>query len=87
MKRRSYPEMLEALAKYLKQEPTNLLHPKGNIQLYKRFANMSKDTQIELLTALKMSGMKIKVKDILACANGKERTKLYKATLTQDRYE
>ena len=82
-----YPDMLEALAAYLRRKETAFLHPVGCVQLYKRFGRMKKDEQIAILEGLRQAGKKVKTEDILACASSKERVALYRNLLMSTRYE
>jgi len=73
------PKMLKNIADYLTKEDTNLLHPTGYRQLYKRFDRLKKGEQELLLVSLGCDT------DILKnLTNSKERTSLYKIIIKND---
>ena len=71
--------VLRSMANYLERNSTNLLHPEGFRQLYKRFSRLNKYTQLDIL-------MKVGIKrDLIQSANNSnERTKLYKQYLRNE---
>ena len=71
--------VLRSMANYLERNSTNLLHPEGFRQLYKRFSRLDKHTQLDIL-------MKVGIKrDLIQSANNSnERTKLYKQYLRNE---
>ena len=72
----SLATVLRNMANYLDQPCTNLLHPEGFRQLYKRFSRLDKATQLDIL--LKVG---INRELIQTCSNSKDRTNLYKQYL------
>ena len=70
------PEMLRNIADYLTKKDTNLLHPTGYRQLYKRFDRMSKGDQELLLASLGCD-----TDTLNNLPNSKERTSLYKTLI------
>jgi len=70
--------VLRSMADYLEKKSTNILHPEGYRQLYKRFSRLDKHTQLDIL-------MKVGImRDLIQSANNSnERTKLYKQYLKQ----
>jgi hypothetical protein len=78
----SYAQGLMNLSQYIKGDPYELLHPKGVTDLCKRFGRLTKDKQV---FALKL--FKYKTSEINACNNTRERIKLYRQFLTQNKYE
>lgn len=77
-----YSNALRNLADYIDRESSGILHPKGVTDLCKRFSRLSKENQ---LFSLKLLGYKNK--EINACINSRERVKLYRQFLTQNKYE
>jgi len=73
------PKMLKNIADYLTKKDTNLLHPTGYRQLYKRFERLQKGEQELLLVSL---GCDIDI--IKNLPNSKERTSLYKTIIKND---
>ena len=75
----SLPTVLRNMANYLEQPCSNLLHPEGFRQLYKRFSRLDKGTQLDIL-------MKVGINRelIQACNNSLDRTKLYKSYLKNE---
>ena len=71
--------VLRSMANYLERNSTDLLHPEGFRQLYKRFSRLNKYTQLDIL-------MKVGIKrDLIQSANNSnERTKLYKQYLRNE---
>lgn len=70
------PKMLKNIAAYLTKEDTNLLHPTGYRQLYKRFDRLLKGEQELLLISLGCE-----MDQLLLLRNSKERTSLYKTII------
>lgn len=83
----SLPEMLLNMSKFIQNERTNILHPKGAADLVKRFRAKSKDSQIELLEALRQYGLYVDIDAVLACKNTKERTELYEKALKSVKWQ
>jgi len=75
----SLSTVLRNMANYLDQPCTNLLHPEGFRQLYKRFSRLDKGTQLDILLKLGINRELIQ-----ACNNSLDRTKLYKSYLKND---
>tara|TARA_R100000388_G_scaffold58831_1_gene43280 strand:+ start:132 stop:578 length:447 start_codon:yes stop_codon:yes gene_type:complete len=75
-KRASLPTILRNMATYLEKKDTNIIHPEGFRQLYKRFYSLPKDYQLDIL--LKFGTNR---DDISKCKNAKQRTDLYKKIL------
>lgn len=74
----SLPFVLRCMANYLEQEATDILHPEGFRQLYKRFSKLKKDFQLDILLKLGINRQRI-----LECNNSKDRTNLYKEYIKQ----
>lgn len=70
------PEALRALAKYLEQDHTDVLHPVGLRQRCNRFGRLPKHKQIETLIKFKCDSEEIK-----ACKNSKDRTQSFRTAL------
>ena len=75
-KKASLPTILRNMADYLERGDTDVLHPEGCKQLYKRFFSLSKDLQLDILMKFGTNR-----EDISKCSNAKERTDLYKKIL------
>jgi len=75
----SLPTILRSMAMYLEKPSSNLLHPEGFRQLYKRFSRLDKATQLDILMKLGINRELIQ-----ACNNSLDRTKLYKSYLKND---
>jgi hypothetical protein len=73
------PKMLRNIADYLTKKDTDLLHPTGYRQLYKRFDRMSKGDQELLLASLGCD-----TDTLNNLTNSKERTSLYKTIIKND---
>jgi hypothetical protein len=73
------PMVLRNLATYLEKKETNILHPVGYRQLYKRYNRLSKNLQLDILYKF---GIKRSL--INECKNSKERTNLYKKIIKND---
>jgi hypothetical protein len=73
------PKMLKNIADYLNKKDTNLLHPTGYRQLYKRFDRLQKGEQELLLVSLGCD-----IDSIRNLPNSKERTSLYKTIIKND---
>lgn len=71
------PEVLRNIADYLEQEQ-GPLHPKGTLQVTKRFGRKPKSEQVEIL--LKVGAVQ---DEITACKNSKQRTKLYRKKIVR----
>jgi len=67
------PEALRALADYLENARTNVMHPVGLTQKCKRFKRLPKDTQLKILFE-----MKCEQHDINSCKNAGDRTVLFR---------
>lgn len=70
------PEALRALATYLEQARTDVLHPVGLRQKCNRFGRLNKDEQIETLKEFNYNEY-----EISSCNNSKARTKLFRIAL------
>ena len=75
----SLATVLRNMANYLEQPCSNLLHPEGFRQLYKRFSRLDKGTQLDILLKLGINRELIQ-----ACNNSLDRTKLYKSYLKNE---
>ena len=75
----SLPTVLRSMAIYLEKPSSNLLHPEGFRQLYKRFSRLDKGSQLDILLKLGIYRELIQ-----ACNNSADRTKLYKSYLKND---
>ena len=75
----SLPTVLRSMAIYLEKPSSNLLHPEGFRQLYKRFSRLDKGTQLDILLKLGINRELIQ-----ACNNSLDRTKLYKSYLKNE---
>ena len=75
----SLSTVLRNMANYLDKPCSNLLHPEGFRQLYKRFSRLDKGTQLDIL-------MKVGINRelIQACNNSLDRTKLYKSYIKNE---
>lgn len=78
----TYTEALRNLADYIDTASTDFLHPTGVSQLCKRFSRCSREEQIFSLKLFKYTKEQIN-----ACKNVKDRVKLYRKFLTQNKYE
>ena len=77
------PELLRNMADFIENPPIkDVLHPKGCKQLCTRFGAISKDKQLEILEGRRQAGYLLHETDILACKNSKERTALFRKSLT-----
>ena len=76
------PNTLEAMAAYLEQEMTDVLHPVGLTQLTRKFGNSL--TASEQVTELKDLGAS--EGDLDSCKNQKQRKELFRK-LTKKTYE
>ena len=81
VRQKALPEMLRGIASFLEQEQTNVLHPKGAVDLAKRFERKTKAEQDAILAQLNAE-----VLDIQACKNSKERTKLYSKMVKSNKW-
>ncbi len=70
------PEALRALATYLEEARTDVLHPVGLRQKCNRFGRLTKDEQIETLIQFKCDA-----DEINSCNNSKARTKCFRTAL------
>jgi len=87
VRQKPLPEMLRAVASFLEQPDTDVLHPVGARDNIKRFRNSSKDKQLELLEGLREVGMLDRETDILACKNSDERTDLFASAIKADKWK
>ena len=78
-KQNTLPYVLRKMANYLEKPSSEYLHPVGYRQLYKRFFNLNKSTQLDILMKL---GINRKL--IQSCNNSKDRTKIYKQYLRNE---
>jgi hypothetical protein len=76
------PNTLDAMAAYLDQEMTDVLHPVGLTQLTRKFGNSL--TASEQVTELKDLGAS--EGDLASCKNQKQRKELFRK-LTKSKYE
>ena len=68
------PNTLEAMAAYLEQDMTDVLHPVGLTQLTRKFANSNNaEAQVEILEDIGAS-----TEEIAACKNLKQRKELFR---------
>jgi len=72
------PEALRALATYLEEARTDILHPVGLRQKCNRFGRLPKDEQIETLIKFKCDA-----DEINSCNNSKDRTKLFRIAILE----
>ena len=70
------PEALRALATYLEEARTDVLHPVGLRQKCNRFGRLPKDEQIETLIKFKCDA-----DEINSCNNSNARTKCFRTAL------
>ena len=70
------PEALRALATYLEEARTDILHPVGLRQKCNRFGRLAKAEQIKTLRELKCNAEEIK-----ACKNSKDRIQSFRTAL------
>ena len=79
---------LEACMRYLRKSPSGYLLPVGARQLITKFRGLSKADQILRLIIIVRHGgnKKVTEEDINACVNAKDRTKLYKKLIQEDKY-
>tara|TARA_Y100001937_G_C7135092_1_gene339507 strand:+ start:922 stop:1371 length:450 start_codon:yes stop_codon:yes gene_type:complete len=75
------PQVLRNMADYLEKEDLDLLHPYGATQLSKKFS--VKKMQIQEKILLDLGFKKSDIKDL----NSKERTKLFRKKITENKYE
>ena len=75
------PQALRNMADYLEKEDLNLLHPYGATQLSKKFSVKKMQKQEKIL--LDLGFKKSDIKDL----NSKERTKLFRKKITENKYE
>jgi len=75
------PEALRNMADYLERENLDILHPYGATQLSKKFAVKKMQQQEKIL--LDLGFKKSDIKDL----NSRERTKLFRKKITQNKYE
>jgi len=87
VRQKPLPEMLRAVASFLEQPDTDVLHPVGARDNIRRFRNKSKDKQLELLEGLREAGMLDRETDILACKNSDERTDLFASAIKADKWK
>lgn len=73
------PKMLHNIADYLTKKDTNILHPTGYRQLYKRFNRLHKGEQELILVSLGCD-----INDVKILTNATERTSLYKTIIKND---
>lgn len=71
------PEVLRNIANYLEQAP-GPMHPKGTLQVTKRFSHRSKEDQINLLQLYGVT-----LDEIAECKNSKQRTRLYRKQIVR----
>jgi len=86
VRQKPLPEMLRAVASFLEQPDTDVLHPVGARDNIKRFRNSSKDKQLELLEGLREIGMIDRKTNVLACRNSTERTDLFASAIKADKW-
>ena len=72
------PEALRALATYLEEARTDILHPVGLRQKCNRFGRLPKDEQIETLIKFKCDA-----DEINSCNNSKASTKCFRTALLE----
>lgn len=77
---------LDACQRYLRKPPSGYLHPVGARQLITKFSNMSKADQIFRLQQLKLWNKNVTEEFISACNNSKDRVRLFRKLLQQDKY-
>ena len=70
------PEALRALATYLEEARTDVLHPVGLRQKCNRFSRLPKDEQVETLIKFKCDP-----DEINSCKNSKARTQCFRTAL------
>ena len=70
------PEALRALATYLEEAKTDILHPVGLRQKCNRFGRLTKDEQIKILNKFNCDA-----DEINSCNNSKARTKCFRTAL------
>ena len=87
VRQKPLPEMLRAIASFLEQPQTDILHPVGARDLIKRFKGKSKDTQIEQLEALRQLGKIDRDIDVLSLRNSQERTSLFASAIKADKWK
>ena len=75
------PEALRNMADYLEKDDLDLLHPYGATQLSKKFFIKKMHQQQKIL--LDLGFKKSEIKDL----NNKERTKLFRKKITENKYE
>lgn len=68
------PDALRALADYLENARTDVMHPVGLTQKCKRFSRLPKDKQLKILSQMKCSK-----DDINSCKNASDRTRFFRA--------
>ncbi len=73
----SLSSILRNMADYLDKGDTNILHPVGLKQLAGRFGRLPVGQQ-----EFALMGLKVKKSEINACTNSKQRTSLYRNSLT-----
>ncbi len=72
------PEALRALATYLEEARTDVLHPVGLRQKCNRFSRLNKDEQIETLIKFKCDS-----DEINSCKNSKARTQCFRTAFLE----
>lgn len=72
------PEALRALATYLEEARTDVLHPVGLRQKCNRFGRLPKDEQVETLIKFKCDP-----DEINSCKNSKARTQCFRTALLE----
>jgi hypothetical protein len=87
VRQKPLPEMLRAVANFLDQSDTDVLHPVGARDNIKRFRNSPKDKQLELLEGLREVGMIDRETDILAPKNSEERTDLFSKAIKANKWQ
>jgi hypothetical protein len=75
------PEALRNMADYLEKDDLDLLHPYGATQLSKKFAVKKMQQQEKILLDLGLC------KSDITDLNSKERTKLFRKKITENKYE
>lgn len=81
-KKEFLPITLDAMAGYLDQEPSNILHPTGLRQLTNKFKNsLTSAEQVEILKSMNATQ-----EELEKCSNQKHRAELFRK-LTKAKYE
>lgn len=71
------PSVLRNIADYL-ERPQGPMHPKGTLQVVKRFGQKPKAEQLEILKHYNVTP-----EELAACRNSKQRTKLYRKQIVR----